>query len=86
MNITLTYEKKSLSCDLEDRERLRLYSVPTEYSDDGLYLAAWKSGELEPVPACRCTEAVLLADLECNAEGDALIEHMLAKGVTYAQD
>lgn len=89
MNISLIYAKKKTECELSEGQRLRLYAVPSAYSEDGLYLAVWQRTYYEPVPACDAAQTTLLADLECgSARADtspALLEHYLAKGVKYAQ-
>lgn len=89
MKISLSYARKKTKCELSEGERLRLYAVPAEYSEDGLYLAVWQRTRYEPVPACDAAQTTLLADLECGLAGaDAapvLLEHYLVKGVKYAQ-
>ena len=63
----------------------KLYAVPEDYSDDGLYLATWANGEIEPVPACTIGDAVLLAHLEIAQDGKSCKRIYLAEGVKYAQ-
>lgn len=88
MKITFSYGRKKVACELAAGQRLRLYSVPADYSEDGFYAATWERERLEPVPACDATRTKLLADLECGAAGDdeeTLHERYLAEGVRYAQ-
>lgn len=86
MHILISYDNADLEADVESGGHLALYAVPADYSDDGLYLAQWSAGELEPVPACASTSAALLLRLAV-AEGDdgpVVREEFKAEGVAYA--
>jgi len=48
---------------------VKLYAVPENYSDDGLYLATWANGEIEPIPACAIGDTLMLAHLEMTQDG-----------------
>ena len=71
MTFTLTYAKNTAQCELFPGQKLRLWAVPTAYSDDGLVVAVWGSGELEPCPACLGTDMELLAEYECRHDYSA---------------
>lgn len=64
---------------------VKLYAVPENYSDDGLYLATWANGEIEPVPACAIGDTLMLAHLEMTQDGKSCKRNYLAEGVKYAQ-
>ncbi len=70
MNMTFTYKDTDTVVECAVGDMLKLYSVPLSYSDDGLYLAAWRRGEIEPFPACAGSEALLLAHITVQGEQD----------------
>lgn len=86
MHILISCDKADLEAEVESGGHLALYSVPADYSDDGLYLAQWSACELEPVPACASSDAVLLLLLAVvEADGGLVVrEEFKAQGVTYA--
>ncbi|MFV0423742.1 hypothetical protein [Oleidesulfovibrio sp.] len=87
MQITFTHKKKKPEASVSGPSEVKLYAVPTSYSDDGYYLAAWSSGDYEPVPSCAVNDAELLAHLavEGNDQGElAMREIFCAQGVKYA--
>ena len=51
MDILISYDNQTVLAALAEGDCLAVYGVPTDYSDDGLYLARWVAGELEPIPA-----------------------------------
>lgn len=86
MTFTLTYAKNTAQCELFPGQKLRLWAVPTAYSDDGLVVAVWGSGELEPCPACLGTDMEMLAEYECRHDdgSDRVVEIFRTKEVKYA--
>lgn len=82
MTILISYDENTFEARLADGGHLALYAVPTDYSGDGLFLATWNDGELEPRPACAVPDARSLLRLSCR-EG-AIHETFKAEGVTYA--
>ena len=88
MNITFKYDGTTCQAVLTGPALVALYAVPKPYSDDGLYLATWASGEYEPVPACAAAEARLLARLavERNERGEFFVRELFrAPEVAYAK-
>lgn len=87
MNILISCDGKSFSASLEQGDTLALYAVPQTYSEDGLYLARWAQGELEPVPACDSVGFLLKLRLEHSRNGvERLREIYKAEGVDYAEN
>lgn len=87
MDILISYDDLTIPVALVAGDNMALYAVPTAYSEDGLYLAQWGTGELEPLPACGTWTPLLrlrLADGEDDA--DSLVEDFKADGVSYAQN
>ncbi len=82
MTILISYDENAFEAPLADGGHLALYAVPTAYSADGLFLAMWNDGELEPRPACAVPDARLLLRLS-RREG-AVHETFKAEGVSYA--
>lgn len=79
MQLTFTHKKKSLSVDYEGGSgHAILYSVPTDYSDDGYYVAAWQDTEIEPVPACAAGAARVLCRvrLESGTDGSMVLKNI----------
>lgn len=83
MDILISYDNQELSLSLAGGENAALYAVPTAYSEDGLYLAQWGAGELEPLPACGTRTPLLRLRL---TSADSLVEDFKADGVHYAQN
>lgn len=86
MNILISCDGKSFPASLEPGDTLALYAVPQTYSEDGLYLARWAQGELEPVPACDGVGFLLKVSLEAQSGVETLREIYKADGVTYAEN
>ena len=88
MRIIYTLGKKTVEVAVDGPCALKVYEVPAAYSDDKLFAAVWMPGDLEPIPACRHADAVLLAHVELvKGDGDAmkLVQMRLARGeVRYA--
>ena len=60
MKLIINNMKHELDCD--NAENIKVYRVPDDYSVDGLYIAKWKYGEIEPFPACLGSDAHLIAN------------------------
>ena len=87
MDILISCEGKTFPASLEPGDTLALYSVPQSYSEDGLYLARWAAGELEPVPACDSVGFLLKLCLETAQSGaETLREIYKAEGLEYAEN
>ncbi len=87
MNILISCDGKSFPASLEPGDTLALYAVPQTYSEDGMYLARWAAGELEPVPACDSVGFLLKLCLEIAQSGaESLREIYRAEGVEYAEN
>lgn len=87
MNILISCEGHSIPASLASGDTLALYSVPKSYSEDGLYLARWAQGELEPVPACDSVGFLFKVCLEAAQNGvETLKEIYRAEGVSYAEN
>mgnify|MGYP000118591920 CR=1 FL=1 len=87
MDILISYDNQELSLSLAGGESAALYGVPAEYSEDGLYLAQWGAGELEPLPACGTWTPLLRLRLVSGEDGaDSLVEDFKSDGVSYAQN
>lgn len=57
---------------LAEDARVRVWAVPTEYREDGLFVAVVPPGQPEPVPACDPAAAQLLGELAYPASQQAL--------------
>lgn len=87
MNLSIFYDEKSFPVSLGPGDTLALYAVPQAYSGDGLYLARWAQGELEPLPACDGVGFLLKLRLESSQAGlESLREIHKAEGVDYAEN
>lgn len=87
MDILISYDNQDIHASLAAGDSVALYAVPTAYSEDGLYLAQWGAGELEPVPACGTRTPLLRLRLVSGEDGaDSLVEDFKAEGVSYAQN
>lgn len=87
MDILISYDNQEISLSLAGGESAALYGVPAEYSEDGLYLAQWGAGELEPLPACETRTPLLRLRLVRGEDGaNSLVEDFKAEGVSYAQN
>lgn len=85
MDILISYDNQVVPVSLAEGESVAVYGVPTDYSDDGLYLAQWGAGELEPVPACLAPALLLRLRLPVRENGaGGLVEDFKSEGVTYA--
>lgn len=76
----IKYKTISTTVDVANGDTVTLYSVPKDYSEDGLFIAIWGQHELEPVPSC--DRPVCLLHVSVTETG--FVEHFKAKGVTYA--
>lgn len=85
MNIHFTYQDRAVDIPCSVGGTLKLYDVPTDYSEDGFYAAIIRPGDIEPYPACAGDQAHILADLDIDSEG-ILTCKRLELGVTYAAD
>lgn len=61
---------------------VKLYSVPIDYSEDGYYIAEWRTTEIEPVPAC----AILDTKLLCHARIDSDNDNVLSMNIVESTD
>lgn len=87
MDILISYDNQELPLSLAGEDSAALYGVPVAYSEDGLYLAQWGAGELEPLPACETRTPLLRLRLASGEDGeDSLVEDFKAEGVSYAQN
>lgn len=86
MDILISYDDLTIPVALTAGDSMALYAVPTAYSEDGLYLAQWGTGELEPLPACGTWTPLLCLRLASGEDGDSLVEDFKADGVSYAQN
>ncbi|WP_337397713.1 hypothetical protein AB9L13_00365 [Desulfovibrio piger] len=87
MDILISYDSLTVPASLALGDSLALYAVPAAYSEDGLYLAQWDAGELEPMPAC--SGAMPLLRLRLSSQGNdlgTLLEVFKSEGVSYAQN
>lgn len=83
--IAFSYSGQEFTISTPLSGHVKLYAVPEDYSDDGLYLATWANGEIEPIPACAIGNAVMLAHLKIEQEGSSCKKIYIAEGVKYAQ-
>ena len=82
MDIHFTYAGREIDVACNESDTVKLYAVPTGYSEDGLYAAVWRAGEVEPFPACDGNEAHLLAEVYVQQGQDgAVIGGSLTEGV-----
>lgn len=88
MNVTITCEGQEIPVELAIGDNLTLYSVPTNYSEDGLYMAQWGAGDLEPIPACGRFTMLLHLHLMTDMGGvePILMEKFKVEGVSYAEN
>lgn len=87
MDILISYDNQTFPVSLTEGDSVAVYAVPTEYSDDGLYLAQWGTGELEPVPACAAPALLLRLRRPVRENGaGSLVEDFKSEGVSYAQN
>lgn len=87
MDILISYDNQAIPVSLAEGDSVAVYAVPTDYSDDGLYLAQWGTGELEPVPACAAPALLLRLRLPVRENGaGGLVEDVKSEGVSYAQN
>lgn len=74
MEITFKHKKKSISVNYDGGNgQIVLYSVPTEYSDDGYYVAAWQDTEIEPAPACAVGSEKVLCHVRLESGNDGIV-------------
>lgn len=75
----------NIDCAIAARpgEKIKIYRVPQEYAEDGLFVAQWGFGEIEPAPGCLGCDAKLAVDgIICQGKDDAVeYSGYLAQGV-----
>lgn len=82
MNIRFVYLDREALIACKESDTVKLYDVPTEYSEDGFYAAVWQQGNVEPRPACAGNAARLLAEIAIQEDKDGVvIGGMLVEGV-----
>lgn len=89
MNLTITYKGQEVSVEMEPGSDMTLYSVPKEYSEDGLYIAQWGIGDLEPIPASGRFTMLLHLQLHagtCCLEEPIIRELYKVGDVSYAEN
>lgn len=86
MNLTISHKGQNVPATLTRGDAAALYAVPAAYSEDGLYLARWGAGELEPLPACGTSAPLLRLRLGGMEGEESLAEEYKAEGVSYAQN
>lgn len=80
-----TYNGKPIEVACKAGDTVKLYTVHETYSDDGLYAAVWRQGEVEPAPACLGSSTTLVAHVTIQQEDDGLtVSGHLAQGVNHA--
>ena len=88
MKITFVYNDKSYTHALKNKI-IKIYSVPVEYSEDGLYIADYSKGMSEPIPASISLKTKLLfhAELRTMLGQECVSEVINLLGdVEYAKD
>lgn len=70
MNIKIDSYIHQLSCKPGDH--VKVYAVPANYSEDGVFVACFRHGEIEPAPACLGCDAHLVADVTAGTDKDGL--------------
>ncbi len=87
MDILISHDNREVPASLAEGGGMALYAVPADYSPDGLYLAQWGAGELEPLPACADPALLLRLHLPARESGSGgLVEDYKAEGVNYAEN
>ena len=73
----LTYKGATTELvSVSNGDYVKVYEVPKDYSEDGLYIAVWLHGDREPMPACAGKDARLLASVIISADNEgALTAH-----------
>jgi hypothetical protein len=87
MQITFNHQGKNIVIAAVSPSDVKLYSVPTGYSEDGYFAALWAAGDLEPAPACAVEKATLLAHVKLGEQegSPARAQTIYCKqGVSYA--
>lgn len=59
MIVSFKFEEQYFEYTTE-KNIIKVYSVPKEYSEDGLYVADYSMDEVEPIPASEQSETKLL--------------------------
>ena len=72
MKVKIDDSVYSIDCEINDR--LKIYNVPEEYSEDKIYIARWRNDQVEPVPACLGTYAKLIIDVVITGKQNDEIE------------
>ena len=88
MTLKFVYQGRNALVECELNDTVKLYDVPTDYSNDGFYAAVWRKSDIEPRPACAGDETRLLAEVSAQPHGDGVaIGGALSEGVdVYAEN
>lgn len=63
------YQGNTFDVKVENGHHVKVYTVPKDYSADGLFVARWMpSIEIEVIPACFQLDAHIIADLNIMNE------------------
>lgn len=84
MKITFAFREKRVELPCAEGDSVTLYSVCTDYSPDGLYIARWCYGETEPYPACLGSDTTVLArvTIQLDMDNKPIINGFLHKEVS----
>lgn len=88
MKITFVYNNKTYTHTLKNKI-IKIYSVPVEYSEDGLYISDYSKGMSEPIPASISLKTKLLFHIELrNMLGQECVNEVinLLGDIEYAKD
>lgn len=88
MKITFVHNNKTYMHTLKNRI-VKIYSVPVEYSEDGLFIADYSIGMSEPIPASISLKTKLLLHTELRTMlGQECVNEVinLLGDVEYAKD
>jgi hypothetical protein len=80
--IVFTHNDASFPIPVTAPAEVKLYAVPTGYSEDGYFVSTWMPTELEPIPASSHT---LLCHLSIDSD-NTVTEVSNHGGVSYAED
>lgn len=64
---------------------VKVYTVPENYSDDGLFVSVWCNDEIEQIPACAIGSETLIAHIQITPNNTCNVL-FIAEGVQYAQN
>lgn len=87
LSLSFTYNGNSFDVEcVQIPCTVKLYAVPLNYSDDGLFVSVWCNDEIEQIPACPIGSETLLAHLQIAQNIKDCNEIFIAEGVQYAQN